>query len=182
MSAKREKIKEQQLQGFKYFKAISGLLEKLHNAGCQRDRAGNRKLYMDQYISLILLYMFNPICSSLRALQQAGELKKVQRILGVSRASLGSLSEAASVFDSELMEQVIQRLAKQLKPISKNAKLSDLDSILTLVDGSLIGEKSGNKNTFGSGAGEPRKYDRHIHRRRLDCRQVFMNEHQRWKQ
>ena len=99
MSAKRKKIKEHQLKGFKYFKAISEILEGLHDAGCQRDLAGNRKLHMDQYISLILLFMFNPICSSLRALQQASELKKVQRILGVPRASLGSLSEAARVFD-----------------------------------------------------------------------------------
>lgn len=148
MSAKRKKIKEDQLQGFKYFKIISELLEQLHDAGCERDRAGNRKLHMDQYMSLILLYMFNPICGSLRALQQASGLKKVQRILGVPRASLGSLSEAASVFDSELMSEVVQRLAKQLKPISRNTKLSDIDGILTLVDGSLIGALS--KMTWAS--------------------------------
>jgi hypothetical protein len=56
MSAKREKIKERQLQGFKYFKAISGMLEGLHDAGCKRDKAGNRILHMDQYMSLLLLY------------------------------------------------------------------------------------------------------------------------------
>jgi hypothetical protein len=50
VSAKREKIKKRQLQGFKYFKAISGMLDSLHNAVCKRDRAGNRKLNMDQYI------------------------------------------------------------------------------------------------------------------------------------
>jgi hypothetical protein len=76
MSAKREKIKEHQLQGFKYFKAISGLLESLHTAGCKRDKAGNRILHMDQYMSLLLLYMFNPICTSLRAIQQAGRTSK----------------------------------------------------------------------------------------------------------
>ena len=100
MSQKRHKIKEKELQGFKYFKAISKMLESIHDAGCQRDRAGNRILHMDQYMSLLLLYMFNPICTSLRSLQQASELKKVQRILGVPRASLGSLSEASTVFDS----------------------------------------------------------------------------------
>jgi len=71
MSAKRKKIKENQLQGFKYFKGISGILESLHEAGCSRDRAGNRQLHMDQYMSMLLLYMFNPICTSLRAIQQA---------------------------------------------------------------------------------------------------------------
>jgi len=138
MSAKRKKIKESQLQGFKYFKSISAILEKLHNAGCARDRAGNRLLHMDQYISLLLLYMFNPICSSLRAVQQASELKKVQRKLGCPRASLGSLSEAARVFDSELMQEIIHDLSVQLKPISKNAKMNDLQGILTAVDGTVI--------------------------------------------
>jgi hypothetical protein len=138
VSAKREKIKEHQLQGFKYFKGISGLLEDLHDAGCKRDKAGNRILHMDQYMSLLLLYMFNPICTSLRAVQQASELKKVQRKLGCSRASLGSLSESAQVFDSKLMQQIITDLGEQLQPISRQAKLDDLAGILTAVDGTLI--------------------------------------------
>lgn len=142
MSKKREKIKEHQLQGFKYFKAIFGLLENLHDAGCKRDKAGNRILHMDQYISLLLLYMFNPICTSLRAVQQASELKKVQRKLGCSRASLGSLSESARVFDSELMQEIIADLSTQLKPISRHAKLDDLAGILTAVDGTLINAMS----------------------------------------
>ena len=138
MSAKRKKIKEEQLQGFKYFKAISGMLESLHDAGCQRDTAGNRLLHMDQYMSLLLLYMFNPICTSLRAVQQASELQKVQRKLGCPRASLGSLSEAARVFDSSLMQEIIKHLADKLKPISSHSKLNDLPGILTAVDGTLI--------------------------------------------
>ena len=138
MSKKRHKIKESELQGFKYFKAISGMLESLHKAGCQRDRAGNRKLHMDQYISLLLLYMFNPICTSLRSVQQASELKKVQRKLGCPRASLGSLSEAATVFDSALMQEIVTDLSDRLRPISSHAKLDDLAGILTAVDGTLI--------------------------------------------
>jgi hypothetical protein len=123
---------------FKYFKAISGLLEGLHNAGCQSDIAGNRTLHMNQYMALLLLYMFNPICTSLRAFQQASELKKVQKILGCQRASLGSLSESARIFDSSLMKEVAENLSSQLKPISRNAKLDDLSGILIAVDGTLI--------------------------------------------
>jgi hypothetical protein len=93
---------------------------------------------MDQYLSLILLYLFNPICSSLRAVQQASELKKVQRKLGCPRASLGSLSEAARVFDSKLMQEIIQELSERLEPISRHAKLDDLAGMLTAVDGTLI--------------------------------------------
>lgn len=138
MRARRDKIKESQLQGFKYFKAIGGMLEALHDAGCQRDRAGNRQLHMDQYMSLLLLYMFNPICTSLRAVQQASELQKVQRILGCPRASLGSLSESARVFDSALMQEIIEHLSEKLKPIAGHSKLDDLPGILTAVDGTLI--------------------------------------------
>lgn len=138
MSAKREDIKEHELQGLKYFKAIDGLLDGLHEAGCRRDKAGNRLLHMDQYMALLLLYMFNPICTSLRAVQQASELKKVQQKLGCPRASLGSLSESARVFDSSLMQEVLENLSAQLKPVCRHAKFEDLSGILTAVDGTLI--------------------------------------------
>jgi len=114
------------------------MLESLHKAGCQRDRAANRKLHMDQYVSLLLLYMFNPICTSLRAVQQASQLKKVQRKLGCPRASLGSLSEASTVFDSALMQEIVKELSDQLRPISTHTKIDDLAGILTIVDGTLI--------------------------------------------
>jgi hypothetical protein len=138
MSKKRHKIKEHELQGFKYFKAISKILESLGDVGCERDLAGNRILHMDQYISLLLLYMFNPICTSLRSLQQASELKKVQKKLGVPRASLGSLSEASTVFDSQRMLEIIKQLGERLKPIAHHEKLNDLPGILTAVDGTLL--------------------------------------------
>lgn len=138
MRAKREKIKESQLVGFKYFKMLSGLLERLHEAGCQRDRAHNRILHMDQYVSLLLLYMFNPICVSLRALQQASELQKVQRILGCARASLGSLSESARVFDSDLLKDIIQELSEQLPNVSKIPGFDEKKGVLTAVDGTLV--------------------------------------------
>ena len=114
------------------------MLESLHQAGCQRDRAGNRQLHMDQYMSLLLLYMFNPICTSLRAVQQASELRKIQRNLGCPRASLGSLSESARVFDGKFMQDIIEHLSDKLKPISSHSKLDDLPGILTAVDGTLI--------------------------------------------
>jgi len=138
MGRKREKIKEHQLAGFKYFKVISGMLEALHDAGCERDIAGNRILHMDQYVSLLLLYMFNPICTSLRSLQQVSELKKVQRILSTARASLGSLSEASTVFDSELLKDIIQELSGKLTDVSQLAGLKNSKDILTAVDGTLI--------------------------------------------
>ena len=138
MGKKKSKIKESDLQGFKYFKIISGLLESLHSTATEKDKAGNRRLHMDQYMTLMLLAMFSPICTSLRAIQQASDLKKVQRKLGVPRASLGSLSDAARVFDSDLLLGIIEQLADQIPANSKDQRLNDVKQILTLVDGTLF--------------------------------------------
>ena len=138
MSHKRENIKEGDLEGFKYFKKVGALLERLHGTACERDRAHNRQLHMDQYMVLLLLYMFNPICVSLRALQQASTLKKVQKVLQVPRASLGSLSEAACVFDADLLKGVVEELAAELRPLPHDPRLDDVQKILTLVDGTVL--------------------------------------------
>lgn len=135
---KRKKLEAEDLTGFKYFKRLAGMIETLHDAACQRDRAHNRTLHMDQYITLLLMCMFNPLCASLRSLQEASDLKKVRRVLKVPHASLGSLSEAARLFDSERLIGIIGQLAEQLPPIRRDAKLSDFDQIITLVDGSWL--------------------------------------------
>jgi hypothetical protein len=138
MSIKKHKIKESQLAGFKYFKIVDKMLGRLHDAGCQRDIAGNRILHMDQYTSLLLLYMFNPICDSLRSIQRISKLKKVQKKLGAARASLGSLSEASTVFDSERLKNIIAELSLKLPNVSKIDGFDDSKGILTAVDGSVI--------------------------------------------
>ena len=130
-------IVEADVQGLKFFRKLRPLFERLHEVGCQRDKAGNRQLHMDQYCALVLLFMFNPCLRSLRALQQASELKNVQRKLGCGRASLGSLSEATDVFDPERLREIIGELAVQVKP-SRQVSGGQLDQVLTAVDGSVV--------------------------------------------
>ena len=127
-------IPESALRGFKYFKVLSPILQRLHP---EKDHH-NRKLYFDQYIALFLFYFFNPIVTGLRSIQQVSELKKVQKVLGVKRTSLGSLSEASSVFDSQLIAPVIQQLAKQAIPLEKDSKLKNIEQMLVAVDGTLL--------------------------------------------
>ena len=76
---KRKKVRDEDVVGLKYFDRLRPLLSRLHDDGCERDKSGNRELHYDQYCMLLLLYMFNPVVSSLRAIQQASELKKVVR-------------------------------------------------------------------------------------------------------
>ena len=122
MSAKptQKKITDADVTGLKYFKKLRPLFDRLHAVGCDRDRAGNRTLHFDQYCCLVLLYMFNPVVSSLRAIQQASELKNVQRKLGCARASLGSLSESSHIFEPQLLEGIIADLGEQLMPIAQH--------------------------------------------------------------
>jgi hypothetical protein len=134
---KRDKVRECDITGLKYFKDLLPLFDRLHDIGCERDKAGNRDLFMDQYCVLVLLFLFNPIVSSLRALQQASELKKVQQKLGCSRASLGSLSEATQVFDPHPMREIIDELLDRVEPV-RNVGRGHLDQVLTAVDGSVV--------------------------------------------
>jgi len=46
------------LRGMKPLRRVAELLSFLHDAGCDRDRAGNRQLHYDDYVLLVLLYLF----------------------------------------------------------------------------------------------------------------------------
>jgi hypothetical protein len=158
MAGKRRKeIRDRDIQGLKYFDKLAPLLERLHEDGCGRDKAGNRELHFDQYCLLILLYLFNPVVTSLRGLQQASELAKVQKRLGCPRAALGSFSEAATVFDPERLKSIVAELGAELQPLGRDPRLRDVPGALTAVDGTLLSalprlmEASCRKRATGSG-------------------------------
>jgi hypothetical protein len=133
----RAKVTEDSLQGFKYFRLLRRLLQRLRKVGTTRDRAGNRQLFHDQYVGLLLLSFFNPVVASLRGLQQASELNKVQKLLGVKRTSLGSLSEASGVFDAAPVAEIVRELAGRALPLERGSAAEALRG-LTAVDGSLL--------------------------------------------
>jgi hypothetical protein len=136
-ASRRTPIREKDLQGLKYFKLLGPLLERLHDNATARDRAGNRRLFYDQYACLLLLFFFNPVVKSLRGIQQASTLDKVQRLFGCDRVSRGSLSEASRVFDPELLHNIIGDIAAQTLPLVHGKEAEALRG-LTAVDGSLL--------------------------------------------
>jgi Transposase DDE domain len=138
MAAKlRTPIKDKDLKGLKYFKVLGSLLDRLHDDASARDHAGNRQLFYDQYACLLLLFFFNPVVKSLRSIQQASTLDKVQRLFGCGRVSRGSLSEASRVFDPELLHEIIGQIATQALPLVHGKEAEALRG-LTAVDGSLL--------------------------------------------
>jgi hypothetical protein len=136
--ARRPKLQREQVRGLKYLRQITSLLRRLHEDATARDKAHNRKLFFDEYASLVLLAMFSPAIDSLRGIQQASEMPKVGKLLGCSRASLGSLSEAARVFDPNLLLEVIGELRQELLPLANDPRLNEVCGVLTLCDGTLL--------------------------------------------
>lgn len=92
---------------------------------------------MDQYCLLVLMWIYNPILTSLRGLQEASNLQEVQQRLGVGRASLGSLSESVSLFDPELLAQLAAELSEKL-PVRTPVNFDVVDKRVTAVDGSVF--------------------------------------------
>ena len=140
MRTRRKPIQARDLTGSKFFGMLTDLLSRLRDHATERDKAHHRQLFSDQYALLILLDDFNPVVTSLRGIHQFSTLEKVQKTLGVRSTSLGSLSEAAQVFDPVLLEPILAELAEQmlasgqaLPPPNRKA-LADL----VAVDGRLL--------------------------------------------
>ena len=123
---------------FKELRRVAALLSFLHDSGCGRDRAGSRELHFDDYVLLVLLWMFNPMIDSMRTLLRVASLPQVQKRLGVKRCSLGSFSESCRVFEPALLQRVVEQLAGELHPVGRQAMFKDLPGVLTLVDGTAL--------------------------------------------
>jgi hypothetical protein len=130
------------VQGVKYLRKVFSLLERLQESGCQRDSAGNRQLLFSHYAGLVLLSLFNPTLQSLHGLSELSRLRKVQKLLGGPRVSVGSLSESVRVFDPALLAEIFQELWQQLPDNSRRSSHGSIpDELLrrlTAVDGSAL--------------------------------------------
>ncbi len=132
---KKAPIDERKLEGFKYLPLVNDLIEGLRSSS---EGYTNRKLHFDHFATLLLFYFFNPTLTSLRGLQAATGFAKVRKKLGIPRSSLGSLSAAQHVFDPELLAELIPGLVGKVQLVKGPTRLSEIDKILTAVDGSLL--------------------------------------------
>ena len=120
------------------FGRLLPMLATLHDCGTERDRAGNRQLFFDDYCKSILLFIFNPAVRSLRILQEASAMPEVAKRLRIKRFSLGSFSESSAVFDPRLLQQVIAELGAEAVRLPMTPELKQLKHLLTIVDGTLL--------------------------------------------
>ncbi len=114
------------------------LLEKLHPCGTQRDTAGNRTLFFDDYVKLTLVYLFNPLIDSISMLQRAAALPKLAKQLRISDFSKASFSEAPAVFEPRMLEQAIEELGGELQKLPADPRLAEIKQVISLADGTLL--------------------------------------------
>jgi Transposase DDE domain len=114
------------------------LLDKLHACGTERDTAGNRTLFFDDYAKLVLVYLFNPLIDSISMLQRAAALPKLARQLGIKDFSKPSFSEASAVFDPGMLQAVVSELAGELRKLPADPRLADIKQAIQLADGTML--------------------------------------------
>ncbi len=134
---RKREIRDQDVQGLKCLRKIRPLLSRLRTVGTERDTAGNRRLFMDQYCALILMSLFSPAIESLRDLQRACALDKVRKRLGVNRASLGSLSESVAIFDPAPLKEIAIELGHTIRS-RPDRRFDSVGQQITAVDGTVI--------------------------------------------
>jgi hypothetical protein len=137
-AAERAGLDQVRIQGLRKIRSISKLLAGLRDEGRERDKAGNRELFLDQYCGLLLLSYFEPTMNSLRKLEQASGTAKVQKLLGCKKTSRTAISEAASHFDSAAVEGLFAELVEKIPRAALPPDLANLHAQIVAVDGSLL--------------------------------------------
>jgi hypothetical protein len=138
----KEKIDEKKLSSWKLLDDFRRRLAKVQATAAvkpeKRPGGPERLLLEEDYFSLMLFGLFNPVLDSMRGLCAASRLKRVQQDVCGRKVSLGSFSEAQGVFDPELLKQVFLDLSGEIPTSWGDARLAHLADKLKLVDGTLL--------------------------------------------
>jgi hypothetical protein len=146
-SQKSSKKKAVETRDLSNWKILRKFRQRLATAQAQRDEISGpspreadpkRKLLEEDYFSLMLFGLLNPVLDSMRGLCAASDLVKMQKEVCTHHVSLGSFSEAQSVFDPEVLKEVFLQLASETTHSWGDPRLASVADQLTLIDGSLI--------------------------------------------
>jgi len=110
------KLTEVQLQSWKLLQQFREILHETPPATSNipvRKGGPKRQLTEDDYLCSFLFAQFNPVIDSMRGLCACSKFQKVQQQVCSRSMSLGSFSEAQSVFGFERLEGIFQRLASE---------------------------------------------------------------------
>lgn len=142
MGRAKEQIDEKKLSSWKLLDDFRQRLAKVREAmpppPDKRSGGPERLLLEEDYFSLMLFGLFNPVVDSMRGLCSVSRLNRVQQEVCGRKVSLGSFSEAQGVFDPELLRQVFLDLSGEIHTSWGDVRLAHLADKLKLVDGTLL--------------------------------------------
>jgi hypothetical protein len=138
----KEKIDEKKLRSWKllddFRRRLARIRAEMPPPSEKRPGGPERLLLEEDYFSLMLFGMLNPVLDTMRGLCAASHLERVQNEVCNRKVSLGSFSEAQGVFDPELLKGVFLDLVGENQTSWGDARLSHLADKLKLVDGTLL--------------------------------------------
>jgi hypothetical protein len=108
--------KESDLRGWKLVAAFKERLARARRQGASHPSWENpqRRLLEEDYLSLYLLGLLNPVVRTMRGLCAASRLQRVQRQACCRPVSLGSFSEAQAVADPALLARMFAQISQEL--------------------------------------------------------------------
>lgn len=140
-----QKISVEQLQSWALLGEFRAALKKVApSPALARPKGGPKRLLSEEdYLSALLFAQFNPVIDSMRGLCACSELERVQHEVCSHGISLGSFSEAQSVFGYGRLEQVFEALVKDnlqhgASDGSGKGGIAKAPAILHLVDSSVF--------------------------------------------
>jgi len=98
-----------------------------------------RTLFADDYFSLFLFAILNPVITSMRALCHVSHCQKMRQV-SKAPVSPGSFSEAQHVFGPDILEQVLRDLAQENQGLGQGGdkRVRAALSALRAVDGTVL--------------------------------------------
>lgn len=140
-------LSEEKLQSWKLLQQFRALLDdspaKDSQSNCPRKGGQPRLLSEEDYLCSFLFAQFNPVIDSMRGLCACSKFQKVQDQVCTRKMSLGSFSEAQSVFGFEPLEAIFQKLSEEAisqpgDPLKSSSTAANLAQKLRLVDSSVF--------------------------------------------
>ena len=141
MARAKDEIDEKKLSCWKLLDEFRVRLAKAQAAAPKIEKrlgGPERKLLEADYFCLFLFGLLNPVVDSMRGLCAASHLTRVRQDICTRPVSLGSFSEAQSVFDPELLRQVFLELAGEIPTAWGDSRLAHFADNLKLIDGTLL--------------------------------------------
>lgn len=139
-STKSHKISAKDLQRWRLVEEFQKRLARVQKGQepSKRELDPRRTLQAQDYFSLILFGLFNPVVESMRILCAISDLERVKDEICNHPISLGSFSEAQSVFKVDLLEKVFAELVRESGETLNDKRLNPVNKKISLIDGTLL--------------------------------------------